>query len=191
MARQVAGRTTQIAPDGAVRIRYERLRARVVRGPDVGREVEVGTEDVGIGSHPSNPLALTDSGVSRFHARLVVGPRGVRLLDLDSANGTRVAGLAVRDVYVTDGLVVELGDSAIGLITADKPDSQDICFVPGGDYTKVVKRLRPEAQKPGTIEHIDGRVLGTHEASFITPSASAKALASAAAIRITTIRFMS
>jgi|JI10StandDraft_1071094.scaffolds.fasta_scaffold02772_21 tRNA-specific 2-thiouridylase len=51
----------------------------------------------------------------------------------------------------------------LGLITADKPDSQDICFVPGGDYTKVVKRLRPEAQKPGTIEHIDGRVLGTHE----------------------------
>lgn len=51
----------------------------------------------------------------------------------------------------------------LGLITADKPDSQDICFVPGGDYTKVVKRLRPEAQKPGNIEHIDGRVLGTHE----------------------------
>lgn len=51
----------------------------------------------------------------------------------------------------------------LNLLTADKPDSQDICFVPGGDYTKVVKRLRPEAQKSGTIEHIDGRVLGTHE----------------------------
>ena len=51
----------------------------------------------------------------------------------------------------------------LGLLTADKPDSQDICFVPGGDYTKVVKRLRPEAQKPGMIEHVDGRVLGTHE----------------------------
>ncbi|MBP8811023.1 MAG: sigma 54-dependent Fis family transcriptional regulator [Kofleriaceae bacterium] len=126
MARQVAGRTTQIAPDGAVRIRYERLRARVVRGPDVGREVEVGTEDVGIGSHPSNPLALSDSGVSRFHARLVVGPRGVRLLDLDSANGTRIAGLAVRDVYVTDGLVVELGDSAIELRGAGAPAEEDL-----------------------------------------------------------------
>ena len=51
----------------------------------------------------------------------------------------------------------------LGLLTADKPDSQDICFVPGGDYAKVVKRLRPEAQKPGMIEHVDGRVLGTHE----------------------------
>lgn len=50
-----------------------------------------------------------------------------------------------------------------GLITAEKPDSQDICFVPNGDYAKVVKRLRPEAQKPGDIVHIDGRVLGRHE----------------------------
>lgn len=51
----------------------------------------------------------------------------------------------------------------LGLITADKPDSQDICFVPGGDYTKVVKGLRPEAGKPGQIVHLDGRVLGAHE----------------------------
>jgi tRNA-specific 2-thiouridylase len=51
----------------------------------------------------------------------------------------------------------------LGLITADKPDSQDICFVPGGDYTKVVKGLRPEAGKAGEIVHLDGRVLGTHD----------------------------
>lgn len=50
----------------------------------------------------------------------------------------------------------------LGLITADKPDSQDICFVPQGDYTRVVKKLRPEAEKPGDIVHIDGRVLGQH-----------------------------
>lgn len=51
----------------------------------------------------------------------------------------------------------------LGLITADKPDSQDICFVPGGDYTKVVKGLRPQAATHGEIVHIDGRVLGKHE----------------------------
>lgn len=51
----------------------------------------------------------------------------------------------------------------LGLITADKPDSQDICFVPGGDYTKVVKGLRPQAGKAGDIVHLDGRVLGQHE----------------------------
>lgn len=51
----------------------------------------------------------------------------------------------------------------LGLLTADKPDSQDICFVPGGDYAKIVKKIRPEAEKPGEIVHIDGRVLGKHD----------------------------
>jgi tRNA-specific 2-thiouridylase len=46
---------------------------------------------------------------------------------------------------------------------ADKPDSQDICFVPDGDYAAIVKRLRPEAVRPGEIVHVDGRVLGRHE----------------------------
>lgn len=50
----------------------------------------------------------------------------------------------------------------LGLLNADKPDSQDICFVPHGDYTKIVKKIRPEAEKPGKIMHIDGREVGAH-----------------------------
>lgn len=50
-----------------------------------------------------------------------------------------------------------------GLQTADKPDSQDICFVPNGDYASVVRKLRPGAIDPGDIVHVDGRVLGRHE----------------------------
>ena len=50
----------------------------------------------------------------------------------------------------------------LGLLTADKPDSQDICFVPHGDYAKVVKKIRPDAEKPGNIVHIDGRIVGSH-----------------------------
>jgi len=46
---------------------------------------------------------------------------------------------------------------------AAKPDSQDICFVPDGDYAQTVKRLRPEAVRAGDIVHVDGRVLGRHE----------------------------
>jgi len=49
------------------------------------------------------------------------------------------------------------------LPVAEKPDSQDICFVPGGDYARVVERLRPGASRPGEIVHLDGRVLGRHE----------------------------
>jgi len=50
-----------------------------------------------------------------------------------------------------------------GLQVADKPDSQDICFVPDGDYASVIEKLRPGAAEPGEIVHADGRVLGTHD----------------------------
>ena len=49
-----------------------------------------------------------------------------------------------------------------GLVNADKPDSQDICFVPNGDYASVVKKIRPDAENSGDIVHIDGRVVGQH-----------------------------
>jgi len=49
-----------------------------------------------------------------------------------------------------------------GLSVADKPDSQDICFVPNGDYASVIEKLRPGAAEPGQIVHADGRVLGEH-----------------------------
>ncbi len=50
-----------------------------------------------------------------------------------------------------------------GLPVADKPDSQDICFVPDGNYASVIEKLRPGAAEPGEIVHADGRVLGTHQ----------------------------
>ncbi|MEM8631718.1 MAG: tRNA 2-thiouridine(34) synthase MnmA [Pseudomonadota bacterium] len=49
-----------------------------------------------------------------------------------------------------------------GLVVADKPDSQDICFVPDGDYASVIEKLRPGAAEPGDIVDMDGNVLGTH-----------------------------
>ncbi len=51
----------------------------------------------------------------------------------------------------------------LGLGVAGKPDSQDICFVPDGDYTTLVRKLRPEAEDRGEIVHIDGTVLGAHK----------------------------
>ncbi len=49
-----------------------------------------------------------------------------------------------------------------GLDVAAKPDSQDICFVPDGDYAAVIEKLRPGSAEPGDIIHADGRVLGRH-----------------------------
>ena len=50
-----------------------------------------------------------------------------------------------------------------GLAVADKPDSQDICFVPNGDYAAVIRKLRPEAAAPGDIVDMNGTVLAQHD----------------------------
>ncbi|MBL4628611.1 MAG: tRNA 2-thiouridine(34) synthase MnmA [Roseicyclus sp.] len=49
-----------------------------------------------------------------------------------------------------------------GLSVADKPDSQDICFVPNGNYAAVIEKLRPGAADPGEIVDLDGNVLAQH-----------------------------
>lgn len=51
----------------------------------------------------------------------------------------------------------------LGLVVANKPDSQDICFVPSGRYTTIIDRLKPNAGEPGEVVHLDGRVLGHHQ----------------------------
>ncbi len=50
-----------------------------------------------------------------------------------------------------------------GLSVSQKPDSQDICFVPNGDYVKVIEKIRPDALQAGEIIHVDGTILGKHE----------------------------
>lgn len=51
----------------------------------------------------------------------------------------------------------------LGVSVAAKPDSQDICFVPDGDYKTVVQKLTGQKEQPGEIHHVDGRVLGPHQ----------------------------
>ncbi|MFT4718213.1 MAG: tRNA-specific 2-thiouridylase [Rickettsiales bacterium] len=51
----------------------------------------------------------------------------------------------------------------LDLEISNKPDSQDICFVPDGNYAKIVEKYRPKAFKKGDIYHVDERKLGTHE----------------------------
>jgi len=53
--------------------------------------------------------------------------------------------------------------SKLSLNVADKPDSQDICFVPNGDYSSVIKKFRPESFKAGDILDLSGKKLGEHE----------------------------
>ena len=64
---------------------------------------------------------------------------------------------------MVDKRAVRAEAARLGLMVADKPDSQDICYVPSGSYADVVGRLRPDALMPGEIVTRDGTVVGRHE----------------------------
>ena len=68
----------------------------------------------------------------------------------------------------------------LGLAVAEKPDSQDICFVPSGSYAEVVGRLRPDALAPGDIVTRDGTVVGRHDGVARFTVGQSKRLGSAA-----------
>jgi tRNA-specific 2-thiouridylase len=51
----------------------------------------------------------------------------------------------------------------LNLNVADKPDSQDICFVPNGDYASIIQKFRPESLKKGNIKNLEGKVIGVHD----------------------------
>lgn len=108
------------------------------------------------------------------YVRRVIGPAGPELhRALDPARDQSYFLYATTDAQL-DYLRFPLGGlpkpqvralaEAAGLRTAAKPDSQDICFVPDGDYAKIVRAVRPEGGEPGEIIHAQtGAVLGEHK----------------------------
>ena len=57
----------------------------------------------------------------------------------------------------------DLSQKKLDLNVANKPDSQDICFVPNGDYSSVIRKFRPDSFKKGNIKNLDGKVIGVHD----------------------------
>ncbi|MFV1531316.1 MULTISPECIES: tRNA 2-thiouridine(34) synthase MnmA [unclassified Phaeobacter] len=101
------------------------------------------------------------------------GPNGPELHSAEDANRDQSYFLFSTTPEQLDYLRFPLGHlpskdatremaAQYGLAVADKPDSQDICFVPNGDYASVIEKLRPGAAEPGDIVHADSRVLGRH-----------------------------
>jgi tRNA-specific 2-thiouridylase len=107
------------------------------------------------------------------YVRRVAGPAGPELWRArDPARDQSYFLYATREEQL-DYLRFPLGDlpkdqvrriaGEFGLAVAAKPDSQDICFVPDGDYARIVKTLRPEGERPGRIVHAEtGETLGQH-----------------------------
>ncbi|QNT78136.1 tRNA 2-thiouridine(34) synthase MnmA [Entomobacter blattae] len=70
-----------------------------------------------------------------------------------------------------------------GLDVADKPDSQDICFIPSGDYAQVVEALHPDMAQPGEIVNAHGQVLGQHDGVIRYTVGQSKRLGNLASIK--------
>lgn len=106
------------------------------------------------------------------YIRRVDGPRGPELRRARDAGRDQSYFLFSTTREQLDYLRFPLGDlpkddvrriaDQFGLAVAEKPDSQDICFVPEGKYASVVERLRPGSAEPGEIVDIEGTVIGTH-----------------------------
>jgi tRNA-uridine 2-sulfurtransferase len=114
-----------------------------------------------------------DAMATGHYARRVASPAGPHMLKGADPNRDQSYFLFATTADQLDFLRFPLGGlpksetralaEKHGLAVADKPDSQDICFVPDGDYVGVVEKLRPGAVAPGDIVHLDGRVLGRHD----------------------------
>lgn len=107
------------------------------------------------------------------YSRVIDGPDGPRLgraRDVDKDQSYVLFGI---DRAVLPRIRFPLGDLTkaevraharrLGLEVHDKPESQDICFVPDRAYARVVAERRPDAFRPGEIRHVDGRLLGHHD----------------------------
>lgn len=114
--------------------------------------------------------------ITGHYARRVRGPKGAELHVAAEAKRDQSYFLFATTRAQLDFLRFPLGDlpkgetraiaAKFGLSVAAKPDSQDICFVPDGDYAKTVARLRPDAAAPGEVVDIAGHALARHDGIF-------------------------
>ncbi len=114
-----------------------------------------------------------DALATGHYIRRVAGPAGAELHRAVDASRDQSYFLFATTAEQAHYLRFPLGDmpkdevrahaERFGLPVASKPDSQDICFVPDGDYASVVEKIRPGAIDPGDIVHVDGTVLGRHD----------------------------
>ncbi|HYU15399.1 MAG TPA: sigma 54-interacting transcriptional regulator [Candidatus Acidoferrum sp.] len=94
-------------------IQVRRCRLVVVSGPDQGAQAEVESTWIRVGAQSGCDLVLRDRLVSGHHFEILVDEAGYRLRDLDSTNGTFIAGHRVRDAYLNPGTVIYVGESRL------------------------------------------------------------------------------
>jgi tRNA-uridine 2-sulfurtransferase len=122
---------------------------------------ELGAEAMATGHYVERGIGQT-GGLNRPQLRKAVDPDRDQSYFLFATTPKQLDYLRFPLAHLKKPQVRHLARE-MGLSLAQKPDSQDICFVPEGRYTTVIDRIRPNARKPGPIIHVDGRILGTHD----------------------------
>lgn len=124
-------RTEELAPRLGT-YRFQRFRLTVTRGPDAGLEQASTRAEFSVGAGEGNSLVLQDSAVSRHHFTITVAERGFLLRDLDSTNGTYLAGFRVESAYLEPGASISAGVTMLVFDPLDEelqePLSQQIRF---------------------------------------------------------------
>ena len=92
-----------------------RLRLTITEGAPSGRSFVSTAERLSIGSDAMNDVHVIDPTASRFHCELRIEPDGVRVVDLESSNGTFIAGMRVRDAYVAGDALIRVGRTVLRL----------------------------------------------------------------------------
>jgi transcriptional regulator with GAF, ATPase, and Fis domain len=114
------GMTTTFFAAQQTHKQLRRVMLRVKDGPDRGAQITVARTRITLGRSAVNDLALTDTSVSGTHAEIVIGEQGVQIHDLDSTNGTYVAGVRIRSAWMDPGMVVKVGKTEVELLSADE-----------------------------------------------------------------------
>jgi len=94
-----------------------------------GRELSIGLSPLYVGRSPSCGVVLEDPEVSAMHCELLADARGVRLRDLDSRNGTRLAGVRVESAWLTVACTIEVGSSRLEFV----PGEREVVDLGGAD----------------------------------------------------------
>jgi hypothetical protein len=95
------------------------IRLRVVSGPGQGRDIEIGYGVTTVGRASDNDLVLDSSDVSRHHARLEHAPGQLRVIDLQSTNGTSVNGTRIAEQVVRPGDQITFGASTVRVVSSN------------------------------------------------------------------------
>ncbi len=111
----VGGSTIRFEPGETLiaRVDLPGLRLRVTTGADAGLRRSLALAVVRIGSAPENDVVLTAPGVSRHHAELHLEDGRLRLLDLDSTNGTWIGATRVKEAWLSPGVSFRIGEDEL------------------------------------------------------------------------------